>query len=176
MTEYELINEHLQALAKAGEEEKREAIYSIITMIEPLIRCACRRYHGYTDEDMLQDGRLRALELIHAYDPARGTRFLGYMKKMLHWYYYDRKRKEAKEQERYFLCDEIDSIPFSCDEYDAVCIEDVLQKLSETERKFVRFHILEGHTMKRASEEIGITYNQARALKRRTIEKLRIEV
>ena len=128
--------EMLMAKAKCGD---NDAMAELIERMEPLIITCCRRYFGYMDEDLMQMGRMKCIMLIREFDVDRDIRFLGYMKSMLSYYFWDIKKKDIRltenetsmtqENENY-----VQDRPVIEMGYGWIEIEDLLNGLTEKER------------------------------------------
>ncbi len=72
---------------------------TLIQMLEPLVKNRCRHYFGVCDEDMLQLGNIRLVELIRAFDHTRcDNRFVGYADRMISCYYWNLKNRKSEKQ------------------------------------------------------------------------------
>ena len=160
--------------AKAGDDD---SMGTLILCLDPLIKKQVRHYFGKADEDYLQMGRLRALELIHKFNPEfTNVKFLGYMARMLGCYFWDLKKKELRN---------IDTPCIAIDEeelgqkatYDeegflAVEMEDLLSRLPQTESYVLRHHVLLGKSLMAVSAEMGLSKDQVRYLKKKSKQRL----
>lgn len=175
MTIYETIDKKLERLEDTKcTAERKEILSFLLQQVEPLIRSLCRHYFGTLEEDRLQNGRLRSLELILGYDRHYpGVKFFGYMKRMLQCYFWQMKRSDLKESALLLTCDEMSFYSFESHEYHNVWIDDLLGRLTEKEEYLVREHVLKGKTLKQSGEELHISYSYAKELKRKSLQKLR---
>lgn len=154
---------------------KEEFLRQLLGYITPLIKKKIKHYFGYIDDDMLQCGYVKAIELIDRYDMDRGVLFMGYMKRMLGCYFFDEKRKQLR------LGDSVEFdetyIEWAQDiGYAMVEIEDLLKCLSYKEKYLVENHIMDRQILKQTAVDLDISYVYAKELKRNALKKLRLMV
>ncbi|NLY43932.1 MAG: sigma-70 family RNA polymerase sigma factor [Clostridiaceae bacterium] len=72
--------------AKKGDDKAAE---KLLKALRPLLLANINKYASKTEdrEELLQEGYLELLRLIHDYDERRGVPFLGYVKKKLKFFY-----------------------------------------------------------------------------------------
>ena len=85
---YEMI-EQLAVKASKGCSHSESELLELFT---PLLISKCKFYFGKYDEDLIQDGKVRLIELIRLFDPERGSHFCGYVKYMISTFYWNAKR------------------------------------------------------------------------------------
>lgn len=161
--------------AKAGDMDQMGAL---ILRLDPLIKKQIRHYFGRTDEDLLQMGRLRAFELIQRFDPAlTDVKFLGYMSRFLGCYFWDLKKQELRQASLVFVPVEEEELNQKAlyDEagFLEVEMEDLLGRLAQREAYVVRHHILLNKSLVQVAEELGMTRDQVRYLKKKAVDCLR---
>lgn len=174
---YEQVEEALCGYRQAEEESVREGYLSDLLMyLTPLLYKKIRHYFPKAEreerEDLLHDGYLRSIELILAFDPARGIPFLGYMKRMLGCFYFDRLKAIMKRGERCSF-DEEYMAPEQDPGLQTVEIVDLLRILNEKEERILRENILLGRKLKEVADRVGISYVYAKEVKRKALKKLR---
>jgi hypothetical protein len=130
--------------------DKQEYLRQLLAYITPLIKKKIRHYFGYVDEDLLQLGYVRTIELIDNYEMERNILFMGYMKRMLGCYYYDEKRKEAKAEDLVEYDETFMELDYESGYFD-IELEDLLKGLSYKERYVVERHIMEKSLLKKCS-------------------------
>lgn len=157
-------------------EEKEHHLNCLLLYLTPLICKKVRHYFGITDEegrrDLVHDGYIRAIELIDAFDRERGIRFLGYMKRMLGCFYFDKRKAAAKFENRCSFQEDY----MEPQEDVRLCnveIRDLFRVLSEKEERLIIENVLGGKKLIRVSEEMGISYIYAKEVKRKALRKLR---
>lgn len=150
----------------------------LILKLEPLIRKKCRYYFGYCDEDYLQMGRIKLLELIRNFDPNReGVLFLGYVSRFISCYFWDLKKKDMLQKERYNLVDmnEVIEKQVSYEEsaFADMLLKDSLHSLTPNEKMVIEKNVMQNLSLKKLSEEMGKSHEQLKYLKKKAIEKLK---
>ena len=170
---YEKIDRLLR-LAKAGDED---SMGELILCLDPLIKNQIRHYFSRVDEDYLQMGRLRALELIQRFDMNMvEIRFLGYMSRFLSYYFWDQSKKAMRIAKH--PCIAIDEeeiarkIIYYEDGFSEVELNDLLSRLPEDEAYVVHHHILQGKSLVTVAEEMGLTRDQVRYIKKKCLDSL----
>lgn len=149
----------------------------LISKLEPIIKKSCKHYFGTYDEDLLQMGRLRVLELIRNFDTNRkDIIFLGYIKKMLSFYFWDLKKKELSKKEISFVnINEVteNKLYYEEKEFSNILLKESINNLSEDEKKIVKRHIFDTISLKQLAKEMNKTHEQVKYIKKKTIEKLK---
>ncbi len=153
--------------------DKQEYLRQLLAYITPLIKKKIRHYFGYVDEDLLQLGYVRTIELIDNYEMERNILFMGYMKRMLGCYYYDEKRKQVKAGDLVEYDETFMELDYESGYFD-IELEDLLKGLSYKERYVVERHIMEKSLLKNVAQELDLSYVYAKELKRNAIKKLRV--
>ena len=152
---------------------KQEFLKQLLAYITPLIKKKIKHYFGFIDEDMLQCGYVKSIELIDRYDMYRGVLFMGYMKRMLSCYYFDEKRKQVKVGDIV----EFDETYIEADQemgYMMIELDDLLKCLSIKEKYLVENHIMNKQILKQTAIDLDISYVYAKELKRNALKKLRL--
>lgn len=173
----EQVERALLGYKKASDErEKEQHLDCLLLYLTPLLCKKIRYYFGVMREeerkDLLHDGYIRTIELIEAFDMERGIRFLGYMKRMLGCFYFDKRKAEVKTAVRYGF--EEGYMEASEDvELLNVEIRDWLKVLSEREERLIVENVIVGRKLITVSKEMGISYMYAKELKRKALKKLR---
>ncbi len=171
---YEEVEQALTGYKEAVDEnEKEEYLRRLIEYITPLIKKKIRHYFGYIDDDLLQTGYVRSIELIDNYDTNRNVLFMGYMKRMLGCYFFDEKRKQGKKAESVEYNEEYMEPETELGYFD-IELKDLLKGLPKKERYIVQRHIIERGLLKSVAKELDISYVYAKELKRNAIKKLRL--
>lgn len=152
----------------------------LIAMLEPLVSKYCRRYFGYTNEDLMQQGRIRTLELIRRFDEKKKeVKFLGYMSKFLSCFYWDLKKSDIREREEYgfSLLGEEEAYEISYDEHGFLSVEvnDLLKPLNKEQRYILTRNVMYGATLGQVGEELRLSTEQVKYLKKKALGRLRGE-
>lgn len=167
----------LDALREAAQLGDRESMGMLITELEPLIKRQLRHYFGRLDEDYLQMGRLRAMELIERFNPAyTKVRFLGYMARFMGCFYWDLKKAELRraQEESLNASEELQrEIPYREDGFLRVEIDDLLKRMPQQESYVLRHHIMQGKTLEAVARELSLTRDQVRYLKAKGLARAR---
>ena len=158
--------------------KKSEIEELLILKLEPLIRRKCRYYFGYCDDDLLQMGRLRLLELIRNFDTEKqDILFLGYVSKFLSYYFWDLKKRELFQKEKYNLVNinditENKLIYEETDFYD-ILLKESLNVLNTEEKAVVEKNIMQNLPLNKLAKEMNKSREQLKYIKKKAIEKLR---
>ncbi len=171
---YRTIDDAL-TLAKKGSDE---AEGMLIEMLEPLMVKKCRHYFGYVNEDLLQQGRIRTLELIRRFDPSKKEiRFLGYMERFLNCFFWDLKRTELKAKTRsvFLFADEERPESISYDEpgFESIEMRDLLESLDKTQRYIIMQNVMYGATLERIGTTLKLPRDRVKYLKKKALMTLR---
>lgn len=174
---YEQVQEALEGWKRSVEVVKKEQyLGQLLDYLTPLIKKKIRYYFGYLGQDkqeeLMQEGYLRSIELIRDFDMNRGVLFLGYMKRMLGCFFFD-KRKAVTKQKDTCQFEEEYMDPANDPEYSGVEVEDWLRLLNQKEGFIIRQHVLGGRKLIRLAEEMNISYVYAKEIKRNALRKLR---
>lgn len=171
--------EHLEAqrLAELACGGCKDSIYELVERFTPLLKGKCRQYFGVVDEDLLQDGVVRLLELIRDFEPQRGANFCGYAKYMISTFYWNLKRKRMLEESMRAeadVSDEHSERSGACDdEIAGVETRMALETLPEAQRDVIELIYLQGMSTGETAKRMGISYSYASKLSRRALENLR---
>jgi len=171
--------EHLEAqrLAELACEGCKDSTYELIERFTPLLRGKCRQYFGVVDEDLLQDGIVRLLELIRDFEPQRGANFCGYAKYMISTFYWNLKRKRMAEESRHAetdVSDEHSGCLGTCDdEIAGVETRMALETLPAAQRDVIELIYMQGLSTDETAKRLGISYSYASKLSRRALTSLR---
>lgn len=165
----------LLARAQAGDSE---AMGDLILRLDPLIKKQARHYFGKADEDLLQMGRLRAFELIQAFDPDfTEVRFLGYMSRFLGCYFWDLKKYEIRRASLSPVDADDEELArkaiYEDEGFLEVELEDLLQGLTAQEACVVRLNILMNNSLQEVAEMMDLSRDQVRYLKKKALDRLR---
>lgn len=159
-----------------SEEEKAYHLDRLLLYLTPLLCKKIRYYFGVMNSedrsDLLQDGYIRTIELIDAFDRDRGVRFLGYMKRMLGCFYFDRRKAAARFEDRCSFEEDY----MEAQEDVQLCnveIRDLLRVLNEKEERLIIENVIGGRKLVTVSAEMGISYMYAKEIKRKALRKLR---
>ncbi len=171
---YRTIDDAL-TLAKKGSDE---AEGMLIEMLEPLMVKKCRHYFGYVNEDLLQQGRIRTLELIRRFDPSKKEiRFLGYMERFLNCFFWDLKRTELKAKTRsvFLSVDEESPESIFYDEpgFESIEMRDLLESLDKTQRYIIMQNVMYGATLERIGTTLKLPRDRVKYLKKKALMTLR---
>lgn len=171
---YRTIDDAL-TLAKKGSDE---AEGMLIEMLEPLMVKKCRHYFGYVNEDLLQQGRIRTLELIRRFDPSKKEiRFLGYIERFLNCFFWDLKRTELKAKTRsvFLFADEESPESISYDEpgFESIEMRDLLESLDKTQRYIIMQNVMYGATLERIGTTLKLPRDRVKYLKKKALMTLR---
>lgn len=159
----------------SGQSEMEELL---IIKLEPLIRKKCRYYFGYCDEDYLQMGRIKLLELIRNFDPNKeGVLFLGYISRFISCYFWDLKKKDLLEKERYNLVDINDvvekQLSYDDNAFSEMLLQDSLNSLSPSERMVIEKNVMQNLSLRELAKKMGKSHEQLKYLKKKAIQKLK---
>lgn len=167
----------IQQLLEEAKEGSRESEGKLIQMLEPLLIRNCRRYFGYIDDDLLQQGRVKMLENIRRFDLSqKNIRFLGYAAKMIGYYYWDEKKKQMKRQSHETAT--FDPNLLSEQSYEergfaGIEIQELLQGLSKEQRYLIEQNILRGIPLTKMAKAMGLSLDRTKYLKKKALQKLR---
>lgn len=160
----------------SDEREKERHLDRLLLYLTPLLCKKIRYYFGVMHEeerrDLLHDGYIRTIELIEAFDMERGIRFLGYMKRMLGCFYFDKRKAAAKFGDRCGFQEEYMEAQEDV-QLKNVEIRDLLRVLSEKEERVIVENVIGGRKLITVSKEMGISYMYAKEVKRKALRKLR---
>ena len=170
--------EDLEALLSKAQSGDQAAMGDLILALDPLIKKQIRYYFGRPDEDLLQMGRLRALELIRRFDPGfTDVKFLGYMARFLGAYFWDVKKQHLRDQERvngYVDMEELaERATYEEEGFLQVDLEDILGRLLPQERCVIEANVLEGLSLSQLAKDMDLTRDQVRYLKKKGLDALR---
>ncbi|MDO5061737.1 MAG: sigma-70 family RNA polymerase sigma factor [Peptostreptococcaceae bacterium] len=169
---YEAVDALLH-LAKNGD-SKAEG--ELILMLEPLIVKYCRHYFGYASEDLVQQGRIRALELIRRFDPEKAEiRFLGYMTKFVTCFYWDLKKAELRKSQSisYYSEDELDRASYDEKGFLQIEVDDLLRPLDQEQRYILTQNVMYGMPLGKIGEQLSLSTDQVKYLKKKALGHLR---
>ncbi len=169
MNTYEKIN----TLVSSSQKGNKKSLEVLLEILHPLLCSKCKHYFGYVDDDLYQNGVMRTLELIYAFDFDKNTRFLGYMKFMLSCFYWELKKEELKGKEKERLTDAIHEEKEYVEDFEDLEMKEIFSVLNEKELKVIQKHILYGHTLIEVSKSMNISYNWAKQLKYNGLKKLK---
>lgn len=167
-------------LSKASREIResngKKIMEDILKRLKPLILSRAKHFFGYVSEDMLQDGILKAIELINGYEPDKNKSFAAYMKFMMNAFFWEQKRRELlnrKREEIKQIREEYSKISYTEEDFERAHVEELMSCLEEGEKTLVKRHILGGLNLKSTCQSMGITYRQGRYMRQKAIIKLK---
>ena len=155
-----------------NEDMKKIHLENLLVFLRPLICKKIRHYFGFYNEDFLQDGYLKSIELIERFDMNRDIRFIGYMERMLGCYFFDMKKKQSSKPELILFDEAFGQQPLFEGGYFDVELKDLIKNLKEKEKIIVIRNIIEKKKLKDIALEIDVSYPYAKELKRKVIKKL----
>lgn len=167
--------ERLLHHAKNGDSD---AEGELIQMFEPLLLKRCQYYFGRSDEDLLQMGRIKILELIRQFDSSKyEVKFAGYLSKFLGYFFWDIKKSETKKQDKEILSkydkDLSEEASYDDKGFEKVEIADLLDSLDEKQRYIITNHVMMGVTASKIEKKLHLTNEQVKYLKKKALWKLR---
>ncbi len=150
----------------------------LIEKFEPLIIKRCRYYFGKVDDDLLQIGRIKLLELIRQFDSSKTeVKFSGYLSKFLGYFYWDMKKSEMKHQDKEIISTHDKDLPpeasYEDSGFERVEIEDLLDSLDEKQRFIIVNHVMLGATISNVGKKLNLTNEQVKYLKKKALWQLR---
>ncbi len=168
----------LAYLHSTNTEERSLFLEDILTKLRPMLLARCRYYFGYFTEDLVQQGYVRLIELIDAYDECRTeVPVLGYLNRMMACYYFSLNRKLRKEKERNFSLEEevLENIRDDAEEERVFQndVQELLKVLNEREYILIREHILRHKTLKSVCEKMNISYTYGKKIKQTSLRKMK---
>ncbi|MGL5439578.1 MAG: sigma-70 family RNA polymerase sigma factor [Filifactoraceae bacterium] len=166
-----LLNEYFNA---EESENKKNLLQQLLFIIRPLIIASCKHYYGITTEDLIQDGYEKAIKLIYNYDVTlTEVKFLGYMKRMLMCYYWDKKRAELKNTYKEVSDDNLEERGYKEQGFDKVELKDILGILSERERQIVVLVYIKGYRQKSVANDLGLSLAYVKEVLYKSRKKMR---
>lgn len=150
----------------------------LIKKFEPLIIKRCRYYFGKVDEDLLQMGRIKLLELIRQFDSSkREVKFSGYISKFLDYFFWDIKKSEMKKLDKEIIPTSDKELPLEASYedrgFEKVEVADLLDKLDEKQRYVITNHVMMGATISNVGKRLNLTNEQVKYLKNKALWQLR---
>lgn len=183
----------IQDLAVQAKNGKEEAAAELIARLKPLIYASARRYYfgEGEQEDLLQEGCLKLLELLKKFDMSRGIPFLGYAKVHLKYFYMEKGKHSKKEAALYILeslsedgrtC--IEGIPDADMPIEEKLIQrevqkslgEAIQKLSVHQRRVISLYYGQGMDMRQIAKYLRVHYQTVVKTKERGLKRLREEL
>lgn len=172
---------------KGGELKAKE---EIIERLKPLIFTSIKKYYFGEEEfkDLFQEGALKILKAINAFDEKREVPFLGYIKLQLKFFYMDRRKKVRRELS---LNNQIDTgddllsfIDLVVDEtanieenllksQNGKTLVKVLNVLTLKQKQIIILYYGKGFTMKQISKALGVHYQTVVKTKERALKKMK---
>jgi len=179
--------ENLVLLAQRGD---RRALQLLLDRYRPLLGRTVfdtirlwGRSAGHLDlADLFQEGVRILIELIRAYDPARGVGFTYYLQRNLRWRLYNFLRRERWRLGREVPLNEagVDAVidPAAEPRLDEVSprLERALKKLSRKQRWVIFLTYWQERTVEEVAEILKIKPRAVWALRRRAEDRLRAEL
>ncbi len=167
--------EQILAQAKNGD---TLAEGTLIQMLEPLVKNRCRHYFGVCDEDMLQLGNIRLVELIRAFDHTRcDNRFVGYADRMISCYYWNLKKSEIRKTKELtqtdYAEDQLKLVQYNENGFEKIEIGELLSALSPEQREIIQQNVMHGKTLDQVARCLCIQRERAKYQKKKALETLR---
>ena len=153
-------------------DEKKKYMEQLLIYLGPLIKKKIRHYFGKVDEDLLQCGYAKAIELTDAFDLDRDIRYIGYMQRMMGCYFYDIRKKQAVN-EAITLFDESYISPEYDNGYEEIECRDLLECLNDSQKYLIIQNIMYQRKLKDIAEELEISYAYSKEVKREALKKLK---
>lgn len=168
----EVQSELLKYKNTLNDDDRKIYMEQLLLYITPLIKKKIRHYFGKVDEDLLQCGYAKAIELTDAFDLGRDIRYIGYMQRMMGCYFYDmRKKHSAYDAVTSF--DESYISPENDNGYEEMECSDLLSCLNDSQRYIVIQNIMYQRKLKEIAAELDISYAYSKELKRSALKKLK---
>lgn len=171
---YKKIDRSIEIYQKSDDDSEREdAINFLIESFTPLLISNIKHFFGRVDEDLLQDGREKIINLAIKFDIESKYNFNGYLKKNIYFFYLNKKKKSKKK---------VDTISgdalMTVKSYDIPDFEtySTLYRLEEKERNIISMNVIDGIKLKTVSNNLKISYSNAKKLKKKALDKLRKEL
>ncbi|KDR94942.1 RNA polymerase sporulation-specific sigma factor [Peptoclostridium litorale DSM 5388] len=170
---YEMIEE-LAIKASKGCSQSESKLLELFT---PLLISKCKFYFGKYDEDLIQDGKVRLIELIRLFDPEKGSHFCGYVKYMISTFYWNAKR-------HIMALGDVEGVCGSEGDYSSSAISDfsgieyaelhmLVDSLPSIHKNLIGLVFYEDLTILQASRSMGISYSYALKIKSDAMGMLR---
>lgn len=159
------LKEHkrIELLAMKFKEGDKVAGEELLESVDSLIRRRIKGAGFIVTEDLMQDGRIRVIELTRKYDPNKCQgRYLGYIKIMLICYFRDLKDNEiARNKIASFVSynestKKYDSIGDVDSDYAKVELIDIINKLGELEKIVAKLYFIEFKTVTEISRILSM--------------------
>lgn len=155
----------------------------LLEALEPLIISSIRKYYYRPGEfeDLVQEGRVKVLESLADFDPARGVHFLGYVQSVLKFFYLNKNgarqvlsldyESESGEALVNFLEAEANIEEDYMAREGVMALRKAMSGLTDRERESLRLFYIEEISLGDIASSLGISYrtvvnNKARALKK----------
>lgn len=167
----------IEKLAKKASNGCTDSEAELVELFTPLLISKCKFYFGKYDEDLIQDGKVRLIELIRLFDPEKGSHFCGYIKYMISTFYWNSKRHILALGDVEGMCGSEDDYSqsavssFKGIEYAELnMLVDALPKLH---KKLIVLVFYNDLTVLQASKELEISYSYALRIKAEAVRMLR---
>lgn len=154
----------IELLAIKFKEGDKVAGEELLGIVDNLIKRRIKGAGFVVNEDLMQDGRIRVIELTHKYDPSKCQgRYLGYIKIMLMCYFKDLKEKEMERNKianfvsynestkKYDSFGKVDS------DYAKVELIDIISKFGELEKKIAKLYFIEYNNITEIASRLSMT-------------------
>lgn len=176
--------ETLLALSKEGDVKSKE---QLLFKLKPLLIGSIRRYYNRIDlyDDLIQEGYETILTAIDDYDPKKGVYFLGYIKAMLKYHYLNKHReKQHLSLNEPVDCngteiidliegDEKDPADRIIDMEENQVLLDSINCLTKRQRETIVYFYINGYSIDKIANKLGISYRTVVNTKTVGINKLR---
>lgn len=161
-------------LAKQGNSQAEGVL---ILMLEPLLVKYCRRFFGKFNDDLMQMGRVKILELIRRFDNSNPeVKFLGYMSKFISCFYWDLKKIELKQKAEFPMpSDEIfdENSTYFENGYDKIETADMLNALTDEQRYVIVQNIMYRNPLSKVGSELNMSGDRVKYIRNKALSKLR---
>ncbi|MDK2799526.1 MAG: hypothetical protein PWP27_1906 [Clostridiales bacterium] len=187
----------LKEWVQAAKRDNREAAEKILMALKPLILSSIKKYaaiHKYRElevdqEELLQEGYLEVLRLIHDYAESRGVPFLGYVKAHLKYFYmnyfrgvkviYDSLDEEVGDGDdkiaRIHLIDDRSPSPFThyMKKETNEEVWHAVEKLTPKQKKVIYLYYISEMPMTEIAKQMNMHYMSIVKLKQRAVHRLK---
>ncbi len=167
----------IEELAVKASKGCKQSESRLVELFTPLLISKCRFYFGKYDEDLIQDGKIRLIELTRAFDPEKGSHFCGYIKYMISTFYWNTKRHALALGALEGMCGSEDDYSHSAvSSFKGIEYADLnmlVDSLPRLHKKLVNLVFYNDLTVLQASKELEISYSYALRIKAEAVRTLR---
>lgn len=153
--------------------DRENAILELVEIFTPLIISKSRHFFGKADEDLIADGVLKFIELLEEFDFSKAVPFNGFIKKNMHYFYLNMRKKEKNMN--LIGVQRLEFLEY-WDRYSNLSNDDVvnaINRLEGLEKEVAKLNILSGFKMSDTANQLGISYSYANKMRQGAIKKLR---